>query len=130
MISIENKSDGLICVSIFGEFTLADFTELENLVNYRAKFSGPVNLLLNLTGMLSVTVDVEWEDMKFIRTHSHQFVQVAVVTDDQWLKWRLLFSQFFNDTEVGVFETEEEAYAWLREGLSLSGQTEPHDGES
>ena len=47
MIVTDHK-DKLVTVTVYGEFTLADYREFEELVNFKVKFEGPVNLLLSL----------------------------------------------------------------------------------
>lgn len=114
-----DHSPGLVCARVFGEFSLADYQEFEELVNYKIRFEGPVNLLFDLRDMAGFTVDVAWEEIKFSRKHPHDFQRVAVLTDDQWLSWRVWMTQFFTDAEVKVFEDEEDARAWLDLGTEI-----------
>ncbi|MBC9073932.1 STAS/SEC14 domain-containing protein [Thauera sp. CAU 1555] len=114
MISIEHGPN-LVEVSVFGEFTLADFKEFEELVNYKVKFEGPVNLLFDLREMVGFTLDVAWEELKFSREHANDFGRIAVLTEDQWLTWSAWLTQIFVDADVLVFPEEEEARAWLNE---------------
>jgi hypothetical protein len=48
----------LVTVSAFGEFTVADYREFEELVNYRITFEGVVNLLIDLRQMTDFTLDM------------------------------------------------------------------------
>lgn len=112
MIAIDHK-DALISVAVFAEFTLADFKEFEELVNYKVKFEGPVNLLFDLREMAGFTVDVAWEEIRFSRQHAKDFKRIAVLTDDQWLTWSAWVTQWFVDAEVMVFNEEAEARSWL-----------------
>ncbi|THF60611.1 SpoIIAA family protein [Pseudothauera rhizosphaerae] len=114
MISIDHGPH-LVAVSVFGEFTLADYKEFEELVNYKIKFEGPVNLLFDLREMAGFTLDVAWEEIKFSRRHSHDFGRVAVLTDDQWLTWSAWLTQIFVEADILVFQDEDEARAWLAE---------------
>jgi len=102
-------------VTVYGEFTLADYREFEELVNSKVKFEGPVDLIFDLSQMADFTVDVAWEDIKFARSHSHDFNRIAVITDSQWVTWSAWISQIFVDADVEVFEGLEEACAWLDE---------------
>jgi hypothetical protein len=71
MITIE-QSDNLINVSVLGEFTLADFKQFEELALLELKSTGEINLLFDLRDMISYTVDVAWEEIKFFsREHQH-----------------------------------------------------------
>lgn len=114
MITIEHNHN-LISVGVFGEFTLSDYKEFEELVNYKIKFEGPVNLLFDFREMMGFTLDVAWEEIKFSRQHAHDFGRVAVLTEDQWLTWSAWLAQLFVDAEVLVFDDEAAAKAWLDE---------------
>ena len=112
MILIDHKPHR-VSVSVFGEFTLADYKEFEEVVNYKVKFEGPVDLYFNLSQMADLTIDVAWEEIKFSRAHVNDFKRVAVVTDSQWVTWSAWLSQTFVNADVEVFPTAEEAEAWL-----------------
>ncbi|MGG7056320.1 STAS/SEC14 domain-containing protein [Nitrosomonas sp. ANs5] len=112
MISIE-KTGHLITVAIIGEFTLDDFKQFEDQVLYEFHFNGEANLLLDWRDMVSYTVDVAWEEIKFMREHGSQINRVAVVTDNQWQIWSLWVSNLFTDAEVVVFSDYDEAKAWV-----------------
>ena len=43
MIVIDHQPSR-VSVSVFGEFTLPDYKEFEEVVNYKVKFEGPVDL--------------------------------------------------------------------------------------
>lgn len=108
-------------VLVLGEFTLADYKEFEEVVNFKVKFEGVVNLLMDLRQMAGFTVDVALEEIKFSRQHAHDFGRIAVLTTDQWTTWSAWLSQFFVDAEVQVFEDEAEARAWLDEEVEAAG---------
>ncbi len=112
MITIEHN-ENLISVAVFGEFTLADYKEFEEMVNYKLKFGGPVNLLFDLRDMADFTLDVAWEEIKFSRQHARDFVKVAVITDSQWITWSAWLTQIFVDARVLVFDDEAEARTWI-----------------
>lgn len=100
-------------VNVYGEFTLADYREFEEAVNFKLKFEGPVDLLFDLSKMADVTLDVAWEDIKFSRAHPHDFKRIAVVTDSQWVTWSAWLSQIYVDADVEVFDSIEDARSWL-----------------
>ncbi len=114
MISTDH-SENLVAVTVFGEFTLADYKEFEEVVNFKVQFEGQVDLLFDLRQMMGFTLDVAWEEIKFSRKHSHDFRRIAVLTEDQWLTWSAWLSQLFVDAEVQVFGEEDAARAWLGE---------------
>lgn len=112
MIVTDHK-DRLVTVTVYGEFTLGDYKEFEELVNYKVKFEGVVNLLFDLRQMADFTLDMAWEEIKFSRAHSHDFGKIAVLTDSQWVTWSAWLSQTFVDADLQVFPDEQEARAWL-----------------
>ena len=112
MISTEN-TEKMVAVTVFGEFTLADYKEFEDVVNYHIQFEGQVDLLFDLRQMAGFTLDVAWEEIKFSRRHARDFRRIAVLTDDQWLTWSAWVTQLFVDAEVQVFEREIDARDWL-----------------
>ncbi len=114
MITTQHQ-DQLVEFAVFGEFTLADFREFEELVLFKIKFSGPVNLLVDLRDMAGFTVDMAWEEIRFSQQHSGDFNRIAVVTDSQWVAWSAWLSQLFVNADVTVFADEAEARRWLAE---------------
>ena len=114
MITIDNTNTQ-VSATVFGEFTLADFKEFEQVVNHQVRFEGPVNLLFDLRTMAAVTVDTVLEEIRFARAHAHDFARVAVLTDDQWISWSAWLSQAFVDADVRVFDDVEDAQRWLDE---------------
>jgi hypothetical protein len=109
MITTQHQ-DHLVEFAVFGEFT-----EFEELVLYEIKFSGPVNLLVDLRDMADFTLDVAWEEIRFSKQHAGDFKRIAVITDSQWVAWSAWLSQLFVNADVTVFEDEAEARHWLAE---------------
>ena len=112
MIVIQHQNSR-VSVNVYGEFTLADFKEFEELVNYKVKFEGPVDLYFDMTQMAGLTLDVAWEEVKFSRAHANDFKRVAVVTGSQWVTWSAWLSQTFVNADVEVFDSVDEAKGWL-----------------
>lgn len=112
MIVTDHKGN-LVTVAVYGEFTLDDYKEFEDQVNYRVKFDGSVNLLFDLRQMADFTLDMAWEEIKFSRSHSRDFSKIAVLTESQWVAWSAWLSQIFVDTDLRVFSDEQEARDWL-----------------
>ena len=100
-------------VSVFGEFTLADYREFEEIINFKVKFEGPVDLYFDLRQMADFTLDVAWEELVFSREHANDFNRIAVVTDSQWVAWSAWLSQLFVRAEMQIFDDEIEAKSWL-----------------
>lgn len=112
MITIQ-ENDNLITVAVFGEFTLTDFREFENQVIYKSRGDGKVNVLFDWRDMVDYTVDVAWEDIKFIREHGSEFNRIAVITENQWQAWGAWVSNLFVDADIRVFSDYSEANAWV-----------------
>ena len=112
MIVIDHKPS-LVSVAVFGEFTLADYKEFEEVVNYKVQFEGPVDLFFDLSQMAGLTLDVAWEEVKFSRAHANDFKRIAVVTTSQWVTWSAWLSQTFVNADVEVFDNVGEARGWL-----------------
>ena len=102
-----------VAVTVYGEFTLADYREFEDQVNYKVRFEGPVDLYFDLRQMADYTLDVVWEELKFSRAHANDFQRIAVVTDSQWVTWSAWLSQIFVNAEMRIFTDAEEARGWL-----------------
>ena len=115
MIVVDQKPQR-VSVSVFGEFTLADYKEFEEVVNFKVRFEGPVDLYFDLSQMADLTIDVAWEEIKFSRAHPDDFKRVAVVTDSQWVTWSAWLSQTFVSADVEVFDNADEATSWLDSG--------------
>lgn len=115
MITIQH-SENLLNAAILGEFTLADFKQFEEEALYKLGSTGQVNLLFDLRDMVSYTVDVAWEEVKFFsREHQHDFSKIAIVTNDQWQTWATWLSRLFIDADVRAFASYADAAAWVAE---------------
>jgi hypothetical protein len=104
----------LVSVSVLGEFTLADYKDFEQQVLYNIEFEGGVNLLLDLRDMVSYTLDVAWEEIKFSRDHRYDFRKIAVVTTDEWMVWLAWLNRLFVDGDIRVFDDPGLAMEWLQ----------------
>ncbi|MDO9219587.1 MAG: STAS/SEC14 domain-containing protein [Thiobacillus sp.] len=115
MISLDVKNN-LISVSVMGQFTLDDYREFEQAVCYGIQFQGTVDLLFDLRDMLSYSLDVAWEELKFSREHKNDFGRVAILTDDQWMAWSMWLNRSFMSAEIRLFDDLEMAQAWVAGG--------------
>ncbi len=114
MIVTDHK-EGLASLAVFGEFTLADIREFEEVVNFKVKFEGPVNLFVDLRQMAGFTLDVALEEIKFSRAHAGDFGRVAVLANSQWVNLSAWLSGIFAAAQVSTFADEADARAWLAE---------------
>ena len=100
-------------VTVYGEFTLADYKEFEAMVGDTVSVDGAIDLLFDLRQMADFTLDVAWEDIVFARAHANDFRRIAVLTHSQWVAWSAWLSQIFVRAEMQVFEEQDEARSWL-----------------
>jgi hypothetical protein len=115
MISLDVKKNQ-ISVSVMGQFTLDDYREFEQAVCYGIQFQGKVDLLFDLRDMLSYSLDVAWEELKFSREHKNDFGRIAILTDDQWMAWSMWLNRSFMSAEIRLFDDLEMAQAWVAGG--------------
>lgn len=126
MITIQHEGS-LITTGVFGEFTVADYREFENEVLATLRVTGKVDLLVDLRDMLRYTLDVAWEDIRFVRAHAHDFRRVAVLARDDLTVWLGWLTRLLTDAEVRVFDDEDMAREWLGDNsLTRSGVTNMH----
>ena len=102
-----------IAVSVMGQFTLEDYREFEQAVCYGIQFKGTVNALFDLRDMLSYSVDVAWEELKFSREHKNDFGRIAILTGDQWIAWSMWINRLFMSADIRQFEELDAAQAWI-----------------
>ena len=108
-----NIKDNLIAVTVMGQFTLDDYREFEHAVDYGVQFQGTVNVLFDLRDMLSYSVDVAWEELKFSREHKNDFGRIAILTGDQWVAWSMWINRLFMSADIRLFDELELAQAWV-----------------
>jgi hypothetical protein len=115
MISLDVKNNQ-VGVTVMGQFTLDDYKEFEEAVGYGVKFQGKVNLLFDLRDMLSYSVDVAWEELKFSREHKNDFGRIAILTGDQWVAWSMWVNRMFMSADIRLFDDLDMAQAWVSGG--------------
>lgn len=112
MISLDVQGDR-IAVSVMGQFTLDDYREFEQAVTYGVEFQGVVNVLFDLRDMLSYSMDVAWEELKFSREHKDDFGRIAILTGDQWVAWSMWINRLFMSADIRLFDDLDMAQAWV-----------------
>lgn len=122
MITIQH-SPNLIDIAVLGEFTLADFKQIEDqalsqLKTSKLTASDSISLLFDLRDMIDYTIDVALEEIKFFGgAHPAQFRKIAVVTNDQWITWQAWLSRLFVDADIRPFTDYDEAKVWIHSTL-------------
>jgi len=120
MIAI-NVKDNIVSMSVLGRFTLEDYKEFEQAVLYGIKFQGVVNLLIDLRDMVSFSLDVAWEEIKFSREHANDFDRVAILTSNEWIAWSAWVNRLFVDADIRLFDDIQQAEDWLKGTASTQG---------
>ena len=115
MISLD-VDENLIAVTVMGQFTLADYREFEEAVARGIEVEGKVDLLFDLRDMLSYSVDVAWEELKFSREHKNDFGRIAILTGDQWVAWSMWINRLFMSADIRLFDDLDMAQAWVAGG--------------
>lgn len=120
MIAI-NVKDNIISMAVLGRFTLEDYKEFEEAVLYGLKFQGVVNLSIDLRDMLTFSLDVAWEEIKFSRAHANDFDRVAILTSNEWIAWSAWINRLFVNADIRLFDDLGEAESWVGETATVSG---------
>ncbi len=115
MIKLDTNGNQ-IAVTVMGQFTLDDYREFEQAVGYGVQFKGAVNVLFDLRDMLSYSVDVAWEELKFSREHKNDFDRIAILTGDQWVAWSMWVNRLFMSADIRLFDDLDMAQAWVAGG--------------
>ena len=109
---IVQEEKGLLKADIYAELTLADYRELELAIVNKLKAQRKLNLLLDLRNMAGFTLDVVWEDIKFTRSHPHDFARIAVIAEDHWTPWLSWLGTAFTDADTKIFSDPGAAETW------------------
>ena len=114
MITIQHE-EGLTVIGVFVTLEVADFRRLESEVEQQLRTHGRIDLLVDLTGMMSYTLDAAIEDLKFGLEHAHDVGRIALLSEADSVVWTTLLSRLFMRSEIRVFDSEEQAREWLAE---------------
>ncbi len=118
---IQLQAEGTrVTIQVLGTFTLADYKEFEEAFIFSRKFQGPVNVLMDLRDMLSFSLDVAWEDLRFTRQHAADIRRIAILTGSEWTIWSAWINRLFVDAEIRVFDDSAMAEVWLAEGSAAA----------
>ena len=112
MINLDAR-DNQIAVNVMGQFTLEDYREFEQAVCHGIQFQGVVNVLFDLRDMLSYSVDVAWEEIKFSREHKNDFGRITILSNDEWVTWSMWINRFFMSADIRLFDDLDMAQAWV-----------------
>jgi hypothetical protein len=115
MIKLDTNGNQ-IAVTVMGQFTLDDYREFEQAVCYGVQFQGAVSVMFDLRDMLSYSVDVAWEELKFSREHKNDFDRIAILTGDQWVAWSMWVNRMFMSADIRLFDDLDLAQGWVAGG--------------
>ncbi|MBE9609808.1 STAS/SEC14 domain-containing protein [Chitinilyticum piscinae] len=114
MITVTHEQ-GSVLATVLGEFTVQDFRQFEEEVLYDIRQQGRAKLLLDLSDMVTYTIDMALEEVRFLQAHRQQFEKVAIVSSDQWVTWSVWLNRMIAESEIEVFEELQPAMDWLAE---------------
>jgi len=112
MITIQHEGN-LTVVGIFARLEIADFKRLEGEIESQLRLLGKIDLLVDLRGMLSYTLDVAFEDLRFTREHARDVGRVAILSENDTVVWAALLSELFVRAQIRIFDDETLAREWL-----------------
>jgi hypothetical protein len=112
MITIQHE-DNLTVVGIFARLEISDFKRLEEEIESQLRHLGKIDLLVDLRGMLSYTLDVAFEDLRFTREHARDVGRVAILSENDTVVWTALLSELFVRAQIRIFDDESLAREWL-----------------
>jgi hypothetical protein len=85
-------------------------------LNQRLAHTGKIRVLCYLANEFKGwELGAAWDDAVFGINHRHDFEKIAVVGDEQWIKWATKIGSFFLDGQVATFTSKEfrEALIWV-----------------
>ena len=108
-------SYGLL-VRFSGNLTLTEFRQFESALLKRVHEVHRPDILLDLSELEDFTLDMAWEQIRFVRAHEQDLGRMAVVVNDTWMKLGARIANIITATRPKYFSTVEAARLWLNEG--------------
>lgn len=112
MISICEQSYGLNVV-LNNEFTLNDFRLLEQALFKSSQHIHHPDLLLDLSLMEDFTIDMAFEQLRFLRHHANDFGHIAIVVEDIWIRLGARIGNLLTFQHPKYFNNRSDAQKWL-----------------
>ncbi|MDF7676116.1 STAS/SEC14 domain-containing protein [Neisseriaceae bacterium ESL0693] len=118
MISIREQSYGLNVV-LYNEFTLDDFCLLEQALLQSSQHVHRPDLLLDLSLMTDFTIDMAFEQLRFLRQHADDFGRTAIVVNDIWIQLGARIGNLLTLQHARYFSDNANAQKWLLDRNSI-----------
>lgn len=112
MISIREQHYGLN-VALYNEFSLEDFRAFEQAVLDCLHRVHRPDILLDLSMLKDFTIDMAWEQLRFMSSHENDFGRIAIVVDDIWIRLAAHISGLLTRQHPKYFEDAAAAQSWL-----------------
>lgn len=112
MISIQEQSYGLNVI-LDNEFTLEDFQLLEQALLNTSQHIHHPDLLLDLSKLKDFTIDMAFEELRFLRRHANAFGRSAIVVNDIWIKLAARLGNLLTFRHSKYFNDHLSAEQWL-----------------
>lgn len=112
MITVQHEGT-LTVIGVFGTLEIEDFRRIEAEVGRQLASLGRIDLLVDLRGMMSYTLDVALEDIRFTFEHARDVGRIAILSETDSVVWAALLSRLFVQSELRVFDGEDGAREWI-----------------
>lgn len=105
----------LIRLKMMGKLTHEDYALMTPLIDDALEGIGKrqVKALADLRDLEGFEARAVWDDFKLGLKHHHQFKQVAVIGEQNWLGFATRIGNVLTGADIKSFDNEAEAISWL-----------------
>ena len=114
MIHTEETAYGL-SVRFAEELTREDFKQFERALLSRARTIHRPDVLMDLSVLQDFTLDMAWEQLRFVWAHEQSFGRIAIVVQDKWIKLGAHLANLLTAQHPKYFKDLASATIWLSE---------------
>ena len=109
------STDEALGFKVSGDVTTADYEVLNPAVEEAVDRRGTIRLLLDLTEFHREKISAWGSDLRFGHRYHDTIDRLAIVGNRSWERHLAQLASPFYARESAFFETEADAWAWLRE---------------
>ena len=113
--TMEKSSGNVLGFRMVGDVTKADYATLDPAVEAAVKQYGSVNLLFDLTQFHWEKATAWGSDLDFGHIYKDKIDKMAMVSHAKWAKHLAKLAEPFYAKEIKAFETDDDAWDWLKE---------------
>ncbi len=128
---LPSNADKILAFKLSGQLHDTDYQTYVAAIDAAVAQHDKVRLLAQFHDFHGWDANALWDDIKFSVTHCTKFDRIALVGDKAWEQWMAKVCQPFTMADVRYFDTAkiDDAWNWLREGLSPSVHSMDDPGE-